>query len=80
MAGHLLEHYLNNGYNTFLENRSDVCNFAKLVDFHFRQRMKHKFDMSLLLFWSTFWPTDKVTNFSTRIFPFVFEIIEAKIM
>ena len=27
----------------------------KLVDLHFRQRMRLKFDMSLLLFWSTFW-------------------------
>ena len=68
MAGHLLGHYWNTGYNTFLENRSDVCNFAKLVDLHFRQRMNLKFDTNLLLFWSTFWLMDKVTKFSSGIF------------
>ena len=80
MAGHLLGHYWNNGYNTFLENHWDVCNFAKLVDLHFRQRMNLKFDTNLLLFWSTFWLMDKVTKFSTGHFPFVSKIIEAKIM
>ena len=40
MAGHLLGHYRNNGYNTFLENRTDVCNFTKRVDLNFHQRMK----------------------------------------
>ena len=74
MAGHLLGHYWNDGYNTFLENHWDVCNFAKLVDLHFRQRMKLKFETNLLLFWLM----DKVTKFSPGHFPFVFEIIEAK--
>ena len=60
--------WLINGYNTFLKNNSDVCNFAKLVDLHFRQRMKLKFDMSLLLFWFTSWLMDKVTKFSPRPF------------
>ena len=73
MAGHLLGHYWNNGYNTFLENHSDVCNFAKLVDLHFRQRMKLKFDMNLLLFWSTFWLMDKVTKLSPRTFSICFQ-------
>ena len=68
MAGHLLGHYWNNGYNTFLEIHSDVCNFAKLVDLHFRQRMKLKFDTNLLLFWFTFWLMDKVTKFSPGLF------------
>ena len=66
------------GYNTFLKNHSDVCNFAKLVDLHFRQRMKLKFDTNLLLFWSTFWLMDKVTKLSPGNFPFVSKIIEAK--
>ena len=78
MAGHLLGHYWNNGYNTFLEIHLDVCNFAKLVDLHFRQRMNLKFDTNLLLFWFTFWLMDKVTKFSTGHFPFVSKIIEAK--
>ena len=34
----------------------------KLVDLHFRQRMRLKFDMSLLLFWSTFWLMEKLLN------------------
>ena len=54
MTGHLLGHYRNNGYNTFLENRTDVCDFAKLADLHFHQRMKFEFDTNLLLFWFTF--------------------------
>ena len=39
---------------------SDVYNFAKLVDLHFRQRMNFKFDTNLLLFWLM----DKVTKLS----------------
>ena len=60
MADYLLGHYWNNGYNTFLENRSDVCNFVKLVELHFRQRMNFKLVTSLLLFWLM----DKVTKLS----------------
>ena len=37
------------GYNTFLEIHLDVCNFAKLVDLHFRQRMNLKLETNLLL-------------------------------
>ena len=33
MADHLLRHYWNGCYNTFLEIHLDVCNFAKRVDF-----------------------------------------------
>ena len=40
--------------------------------------MKLQFEANLLLFWSTFWLMDKVTNLSSGHFPFVFEIIEAK--
>ena len=79
MTGHLLEHYRNNGYNTFLEFHLDVCNFAKLADLHFHQRMYLKFDTNLLLFWFTFWLMDKVTKLSSVHFPFVSKIIEAKI-
>ena len=74
----MARHHLNAGYNTFLEIYLDVCSLAKLVDLHFRQRMKLKFNVSSLLFWSTFWLMDKVTKFSTENFPFVSEIIEAK--
>ena len=48
--------------------------------FHFRQRMKHKFDMSLLLFWSTSWLIDKVTKLSPGPFLLVSKVTEEKIM
>ena len=80
MAGHMLRHYWNNDYNTFLEIHWDVCNFAKLVDLHFRQRMNLEFVTSLLLFWSTFWPMDKVTKFSPWPFLLVSKVTEAEIM
>ena len=73
MTDHLLGHYWNGTYNAFLENRSDVCNFAKLVDLHFRQRIKLKFDTNLLLFWLM-----EVTKLRPGHFPFGFEIIETK--
>ena len=71
MTGHWLVNYWGDGYNTFLENRSDVCNFRKLVDLHFRQRTNLRFETKLLLFWSTFWLMDKVTKFNEGHFPFV---------
>ena len=78
MTGHLLEHYRNNDYNTFLENRSDVCNFTIRVDLHFRQRMNLKFDTILLLFWFTFWLMDKVAKFSKRLFYLVSKLSKRK--
>ena len=79
MTGHSLVHYWGDGYNTFLENRSDVCNF-EVGRFTFPSAKNLKFDMSLLLFWFTFWLMDKVTKLSTWIFHLFPKLSKRKIM
>ena len=78
-AGYLLEHCWNNGYSTFLENNSDVCNFAKLSIYISVNEWSLNSIRTCCYFGLHFswW---KVTNLSPGTFSFVSKIIEAKIM